>query len=59
MISIDLSENRIPDPDSEFADQLADLIQSWSGRITMGEIIGSLEVHKLQIVIQNTEPEPE
>jgi hypothetical protein len=59
MISIDLNENRIPDPDSEFADQLADLIQSWSGRITMGEIIGSLEVHKLQIVIQNTEPEPE
>ena len=59
MISLDLNESRVPDPDPEFATQLADLIQSWSGRITMGEIVGALEVHKLQIVIQNSEPEPE
>jgi hypothetical protein len=57
MIGIDLNDSRIPEPD--FADQLADLIQSWSGKITMGEIVGALEVHKLQIVIQNSEPEPE
>ena len=57
MIGIELNDNRVPDP--EFADQLADLIQSWSGKITMGEIVGCLEVHKLQIVIQNSEPEPD
>jgi hypothetical protein len=58
---IGLDENRFsdPDPDPDFADQLADLIQSWSGKITMGEIVGCLEVHKLQIVIQNSEPEPD
>lgn len=59
MIGLDLNENRFPNPDPEFADQLADLIQSWSGKITMGEIVGCLEVHKLQIVIQNSEPEPD
>ena len=59
MIGIELNDNRVPDPDPEFADQLADLIQSWSGKITMGEIVGCLEVHKLQIVIQNSDREPD
>ena len=59
MIGIDLTESRMPDPDSAFANQLADLIQSWSGKITMGEIVGALEIHKLQIVIQNSDPEPD
>jgi hypothetical protein len=59
MIGIELNDNRVPDGDPDFSDQLADLIQSWSGRITMGEIVGSLEVHKMQIVIQNSDPEPD
>ena len=58
---IGLNENRFsnPDPDPDFSDQLADLIESWSGKITMGEIVGALEVHKLLIVVQNSEPEPD
>lgn len=37
-----------------FADALGDLIVSYSGNITMGEIVGAMEIHKLQIVIQNS-----
>ena len=60
MISLDLNDSRIPDEEEpSFAVELAELITSWSGRITMGEIIGALEVHKLQIVIQNSEPDPD
>ena len=53
-----------PDPDPDdvgecFADDLGDLIMKYSGRISLGEIVGALEIHKLQIVIQNSKDEPE
>ena len=49
MLQSDRSEKQKP-----FADALGDLIVSYSGNITMGEIVGAMEIHKLQIVIQNS-----
>ena len=49
MLQSDRSEEQKP-----FADALGDLIVSYSGNITMGEIVGAMEIHKLQIVIQNS-----
>jgi hypothetical protein len=42
------------DPKVDFSDALGELIMSFSGKVTMGEIVGALEIHKLQIVIQNS-----
>ena len=49
MLQSDRGEGQKP-----FADALGDLIVSYSGNITMGEIVGAMEIHKLQIVIQNS-----
>lgn len=50
-----LSTNRLGQVEPKpFADALGELIMSYSGEVTMGEIIGALEIHKLQIVIQNS-----
>ena len=49
-----LQVDRTEPEQKPFADALGDLIVSYSGNITMGEIVGAMEIHKLQIVIQNS-----
>ncbi len=59
MISLALDQPRGPEDEQEFAVELGNFIASWSGRISVGEIVGVLEIHKIQILIHNAPQKPD